>query len=48
MAIPVVKLETPLKKPDDPLPLTFRFVMVLGVAILVGWFLMFALLASRW
>jgi hypothetical protein len=33
---------------DEPLPLTFRFVMALGIAIAVGWALMFWLLASRW
>jgi hypothetical protein len=33
---------------DEPLPLTFRFVMFLGIAILLGWIAMFWLLASRW
>ncbi len=33
---------------DDALPLTFRFVMGLGIAIAIGWFAMFLLLASRW
>lgn len=33
---------------DEPLPLTLRFVLLLGAGIVVGWFLMFALLQSRW
>jgi hypothetical protein len=37
-----------LASDDEPLPLTFRFVMALGIAIVIGWFAMFALLASRW
>lgn len=36
------------REPDEPLPLTLRFVFVLGGLILVGWFLMFVLLQSRW
>lgn len=33
---------------EEPLPLTLRFVFALGGAIVVGWFLMFALLQVRW
>jgi hypothetical protein len=33
---------------DEPLPATLRFVFGLGVAIVVGWFLMFWLLRDRW
>jgi hypothetical protein len=33
---------------DEPLPLTLRFVFVLGTSIAVGWFAMFALLQERW
>jgi len=31
-----------------PLPATFKFVMVMGVAFVIGWLLMFALLKGRW
>ncbi|MBD5654995.1 MAG: hypothetical protein IAI50_07405 [Candidatus Eremiobacteraeota bacterium] len=34
--------------PDEPLPFTLRFVFTLGGLFLVGWFLMFWLLQSRW
>jgi hypothetical protein len=33
---------------DEPLPLTLRFVFVLGSAIAIGWFAMFLLLWERW
>jgi hypothetical protein len=33
---------------DEPLPLTLRFVFVLGGLILAGWFAMFLLLQERW
>ncbi len=33
---------------DEPLPLTLRFVLALGIFILIGWFCMFALLQARW
>jgi hypothetical protein len=33
---------------DEPLPLTLRFVLVIGALFFVGWFLMFALLWERW
>lgn len=31
-----------------PLPATVRFVTLVGVIIVVGWFLMFRLLITRW
>jgi len=34
--------------PDEPLPSTLIFVLVLGASITVGWIVMFALLQSRW
>jgi hypothetical protein len=34
-------------KPDEPLPATLRFVLVMGATFLVGWLLMFALLKAR-
>ncbi len=40
--------ESSKEPPDEPLPLTLRFVFVLGALILVGWFLMFFLLQERW
>jgi hypothetical protein len=48
MAASRTKIDLPVKERDDPLPLTLRFVMVIGVLILVGWFLMFMLLQARW
>lgn len=39
-------LETTSIPIDEPLPLTLRFTLVLGSAIAVGWFMMFALLQS--
>jgi hypothetical protein len=33
---------------DEPLPATVRFVTFLGGLIIVGWFLMYALMRSRW
>jgi hypothetical protein len=44
-----MKLDAAPQPPgDEPLPLTFRFVMFLGIAILLGWIAMFCLLVSRW
>jgi len=40
--------DTELEESDEPLPLTLRFVFVLGGLIVVGWFLMFFLLQERW
>ena len=34
--------------PDEPLPATRVFVYTLGVAIIIGWGLMFWLLWERW
>jgi hypothetical protein len=36
------------KPKDSPLPATVAFVTGLGILIVVGWFLMFRLLTSRW
>ena len=33
---------------DAPLPATLKFVMAMGVAFVIGWLLMFALLKGRW
>lgn len=33
---------------EPPLPATVRFVTLVGIIILAGWFLMFRLLVSRW
>jgi len=33
---------------DEPLPATLRFVFVIGILILIGWFAMFFLLRARW
>jgi hypothetical protein len=41
-------MATPSKQGDEPLPITFRFVLILGSTIAVGWAAMFWLLASRW
>jgi len=38
----------PDESKDPPLPLTVRFVAVLGVAFVIGWLLMFELLRARW
>jgi hypothetical protein len=38
----------PPRVDDEPLPITFRFVMALGILIVAGWIAMFVLLASRW
>jgi hypothetical protein len=35
-------------QPDEPLPATTIFVTGLGIAIFVGWFMMYALLRARW
>ena len=34
--------------PDEPLPGTLKFVLVMGGSFFVLWFLMFALLKARW
>lgn len=44
----VTEKNSPESQIDEPLPQTLRFVIVLGILILVGWFLMFALLQARW
>ena len=36
------------KRTDPPLPLTVRFVLILGVLFVAGWLLMFHLLQTRW
>jgi len=37
------------ERPREPaLPATVTFVIILGVIIVVGWFLMFHLTATRW
>jgi hypothetical protein len=41
-------MATPPRADDEPLPVTFRFVMALGIFIVAGWAAMFLLLASRW
>jgi hypothetical protein len=33
---------------DEPLPSTLTFVFALGTLILVGWFVMYLVLRSRW
>jgi hypothetical protein len=33
---------------DEPLPATVTFVFALGTLILVGWFVMYFVLRSRW
>jgi len=33
---------------DTPLPGTLIFVLVMGVAFLIGWFALFVLMAERW
>jgi hypothetical protein len=33
---------------DEPLPATVIFVFTIGILFLIGWFVMFALLRSRW
>ncbi len=40
--------EPSTEPPDEPLPLTLRFVFALGAFILIGWFSMFLLLQERW
>jgi hypothetical protein len=32
---------------DQALPLTLRFVLIFGICIFIGWFLMFFLLQAR-
>lgn len=43
-------MQTPPREPepDTPLPATLRFVMTMGIAFVIGWFLFYALLLSRW
>jgi hypothetical protein len=41
-------LDVKLDEKDAPLPGTLRFVMVMGVCFLVGWFLLYLLLQERW
>lgn len=33
---------------DTPLPATLWFVMIMGACFFAGWFLLYALLRSRW
>jgi hypothetical protein len=33
---------------DEPLPATLIFVFSIGIAILIGWFAMWALTVARW
>lgn len=33
---------------DVPLPGTLAFVLGIGIAFIIGWFALFALLAERW
>jgi hypothetical protein len=33
---------------DEPLPATSKFVIFLGLFILIGWFAMYMLLRARW
>jgi hypothetical protein len=33
---------------DEPLPATLTFVFSLGAFILIGWFILYAVLRSRW
>ena len=33
---------------DEPLPATLGFVLVMGTAIIIGWFAMFLILKARW
>jgi hypothetical protein len=40
-------MSKPTRK-DEPLPTTLAFVLVMGAAIFIGWFAMFALLKERW
>ena len=35
-------------KADVPLPSTLRFVFLMGIAIVIGWFGLFLLLKDRW
>jgi hypothetical protein len=48
MPPPTVRSTSDDREPDEPLPITMRFVFALGTFILVGWFLMFLLLQERW
>ena len=40
--------KTAVHAPDEPLPGTLTFVLVLGVTFAVLWFAMFILLRARW
>jgi hypothetical protein len=33
---------------DEPLPATLKFVLSMGAAFFVGWFLLFALVQKEW
>ena len=34
--------------PDEPLPGTLKFVLVMGAGFIILWFLLFVLLKARW
>ena len=34
--------------PDEPLPGTLKFVLVMGTGFIILWFLLFLLLKARW
>jgi len=34
--------------PDPPLPATVKFVIAVGLILLIGWLLMFRLMLVRW
>lgn len=36
------------RKPDEPLPATLTFVLVMGATFIVLWFGLFVLLKDRW
>lgn len=37
----------PQDQDDEPLPVTFAFVSIMGVAFFIGWLVMFFLLEAR-
>jgi hypothetical protein len=41
-------MKTERGDPDVPLPGTLAFVFAMGLAFIIGWFALFALLARRW
>ncbi|HTU68921.1 MAG TPA: hypothetical protein VMF11_01255 [Candidatus Baltobacteraceae bacterium] len=41
-------MKTDSDERDVPLPGTLAFVLGIGVAFLIGWFALFALMAERW